>query len=146
MVAHVGVPASEKRKRLPPDDNFRDPGLAYSLARAVARQPGRATVALPGTHQLHTQRRVDIEDIAFGLGLLVGGISATVGSVRLRSVIWRVVLPASMAIAAFAAATIWGRPYSGLLVLFVSVATGSGYLIGMLATFFTRRAIHRRTG
>ncbi|MES2009771.1 MAG: hypothetical protein V4468_12875 [Pseudomonadota bacterium] len=51
-----------------------------------------------------------------------------------------------MAIAAFAAATIWGRPYSGLLVLFISVATGSGYLIGMLATLYTRRAIHRRTG
>ena len=98
-------------------------------------------MAPPRTHQPHTQRRVDIEDIAFGLGLLVGGISATVGSVRLRSVVWRVVLPASMAIAAFAAATIWGRPYSGLLVLFISVATGSGYLIGMLATLFTRRRL-----
>ncbi|MHA7682511.1 hypothetical protein [Cupriavidus sp. PET2-C1] len=103
-------------------------------------------MALPGTHQQHTQRRVDIEDIVFGLGLLVGVISAAVGSVRLRSIIWRVVLPGSMAIAAFAVATIWGRPYSGILVLFISVAAGGGYLIGMLATLFMRRAIHRRTG
>lgn len=49
----------------------------------------------------------------------------------------------ALAVTAYGATTLWGPPYLGLVVFFVSVAAVAGYLVGVLVAAVMRRIVGR---
>ncbi|RKP46460.1 hypothetical protein [Trinickia fusca] len=83
------------------------------------------------------------ETLIFACGLMLGIGTATLGKWGWRQAVWRLLMPLAFAVTAYAATTLWGPPYLGLIVLFVSVAAGAGYLVGLLVVAGIRRVVSR---
>jgi len=83
------------------------------------------------------------ETLIFACGLMLGVCTAVFGEWGWRQAVWRLLMPLAFALSAYAVTTLWGPPYLGLIVLFISVAAGAGYLVGMLVVAGIRCAVSR---